>query len=559
MLLRQVEGDKIRLMGEHPTQLTRRAFLKLAGANLAALAFRIPGDDWDWQPQDWPALELEQLAPQVRQILSLVPKLRIQPDGYLVLLNEDGSPSGSVPHVRTVWNQERCGPRDRLKSGLPWAIVLHWYGDKPSFDKTIAGYLRGFDSLRKVAHYITRTSAHFVVADEPPSTRPPDLQDSVGILQTQAPDPQGYPYLGSHLKSLDYLTHYQRRQYFVRAYYQLGYREPRVHSVLQDYFDGHIIDPNQYTIAIEIAGFDFEHAEHTPGPQQIANVLGVVTAVMKRYGITANNILGHHEIQLGKPDPGKKFMTLVRYLLGVKALVDRDYQMKRLVFGQFSDAQTSPDEAVQAYFKMVRDYLVLVGTQKDVYEWEAMGSYWITHSLLSRVKLPTIKEVRWPLDAMYRNDKLQYLEPENHEGVDLLAWQMRDLKPGITKSAVARLLAEGTCLFSGENDRCNPGRTAIFSHFQSDGAQILTVYSNLAQMSELHLGARYPAGFPLGSLESSRYQLSPSLHLAVAYGATWDTDLNISPTIPINAGTNWIQRRYLHPLDYFGQYTHLPG
>jgi len=559
MLQRMDEGDKISLMGEYSTQLSRRAFLKLAGANLAALAFRIPGDDGDWQPRDWPSLELEQLASPIREILSLVPDLSIRQDGYLVLLKEDGSPAGRLPHVRTVWNQERSGPRDRLKSELPWAIVLHWYGDKPSFDKTVAGYLRGFDSLRKVAQYTTRTSAHFVVGEEPPSVRPALLEDRVGILQTQAPDPQGQPYLGSHLKSLDYLLHYQRRQYFVRAYYQLGYQQPRVHSVLQDYFDGPIIDPNQYTIAIEISGFDFDHAEHTPGPQQIANVIGIVKAVMKRYGITANNILGHHEIQLGKPDPGKKFMALVRYLLGVKALVDRDYQMKGLVFGQFMDARTPPDEAVQAYFKMVRDYLVLVGTQQDVYEWEAMATFWITQSVLSRTKLPILREVRWPLEELYRSNTLQYLEPENHEGVDLLAWQMRDLKPGVIKTATVQLLTEGTCLYFGVNDRCNPGRTAIFSHYQPDGAQLLTVYSNLNQMSELRVGAHYPLGFPLGSLESSRFHLSPSLHLAVAYGATWDTDLKTSATIPINAGTNWIKRRYLHPIEYLQQYTPLPG
>jgi N-acetyl-anhydromuramyl-L-alanine amidase AmpD len=51
-----------------------------------------------------------------------------------------------------------------------------------------------------------------------------------------------------------------------------------------------MMDPNMRTIAIEITGYDFENPEHYPGEQQIANVVGVVWAVMKRYGIPAMNI-----------------------------------------------------------------------------------------------------------------------------------------------------------------------------------------------------------------------------------------------------------------------------
>ncbi len=40
------------------------------------------------------------------------------------------------------------------------------------------------------------------------------------------------------------------------------------------------------------------------------------------------------------------------------------------------------------------------------------------------------------------------------------------------------------------------------------------------------------------------------LHFAVAYGATWETDLSQSTDLPMNAKPEWIKERFLDPLAY---------
>jgi hypothetical protein len=94
-----------------------------------------------------------------------------------------------------------------LYGHIPWGIVLHWYGDKENFDKTIKGYIRGFDSLRKVATYITRTSAHFLVGPERLEQATINQSTGISVLQTQMPDKDGTPFVASHLMYLDYLAH----------------------------------------------------------------------------------------------------------------------------------------------------------------------------------------------------------------------------------------------------------------------------------------------------------------------------------------------------------------
>ena len=544
-----IEMYKICIMDDHFSKITRRSFLKLVGANLAAAVLRFPGDEEFWRPQTWPTLEMEDLTPAVREILLRVPRTRLAADGYLELVGKEEKPLGRVPLACTKWNQERNQPIDRLRGNRPWGIVLHWFGDKDNFMGTVAAYMRGFDSLRPADNYITRTSAHFLVGEETPTIQPARKDDHIGILQTQAPDVDGHPFLASHLQPLDRLAHIERRNYFVRAYYQLEYQEKGVHSLLQDFFDGPKIDPNLSTVAIEITGYDFEHPKHFPSTQQIANVISVVWAVMRRYRISANNILGHHEIQLGKADPGKKFMALIRYLLGVKALVEKDYTMMHLVFGQFLDSAGEPEAAVRNYFKLVRDYLVLVGTQRDVYEWEVCSNYWINCSRLMPGKIAIARSFQLPLDELQYSHTLQFLDPENHEGVDLLGWSAKDVSASVARSANIHLMSEGVCLYTGENHRCHPGQTALFSHIQPDGAQVLSVFGNLNSLGNLRVGELYPTGYPVGTLESSRLRQVPSLHFAIAYGATWDTDLKVNPNIPINAGTSWIQARYQNPLE----------
>jgi hypothetical protein len=180
------------------TIITRRAFLKLAAANLLALGLlnrQVTSGRSAWSSAELPRLELNDFSTRVVNILSKVPKTEVDKKGYLVLLAPEGQTSGCVPQAQTQWNKENSSPSDRLFRQLPWGIVLHWYGDKENFDRSIKGYLRGFDGLRKVDGYMTRTSAHFLVGAQMPGRELDQVKDEIGIVQMQVPDKDGIPFV----------------------------------------------------------------------------------------------------------------------------------------------------------------------------------------------------------------------------------------------------------------------------------------------------------------------------------------------------------------------------
>jgi len=529
--------------------INRRAFLKYMAANLAAFTFPFELPEGSVRANDWPIIELDDLPETIRDMMIRMPSARVDTQGYLRLYRKDGRLAGRVPLARTLWNIERDKIYDRLYTHVPWGIVLHWFGDREDFDGSLAAYLRGFNSLREADGYQYRTSAHFLVGAAPSMAGADAEGEPIGIMQMQTPDKDGTPFVASHLKSLDIQGHQERKQYFVRALYQLGYANPRVHSLLQDFFDGPYLDPNMRTIAIEITGYDFENPAHMPDEQQVANVVGLVWAIMKRYGIPASNLLGHHEIQLGKADPGKKFMSLIRYLLGVKALLEAEESMKGLVFGQFLTPGGDPAQAVRDYFHFVRDYFLLVGTPRKVYEWESLTKFWGLEAKLGGLKSASGQgnKLLLPLLGSFSADGHRFLDPENHEGVDLYAEGVRE-KAGA--SATIHLAAHGDCLYTGLMEGCRQGQMAIFRHRPLDGAEMLTVYGHLNGLGEVRVGRSYPQGYPLGVIEKDSRHPNPYLHYAVAYGATWNTDLSTQPRVPLNAGASWIQDRYLDPSEY---------
>jgi murein DD-endopeptidase MepM/ murein hydrolase activator NlpD len=534
--------------------LTRRDFLKFAGVNLAALALpgvHLPGGEgFPINIVKWPKISEDQLPSRVVDILSRVPTTLIDSHGFLNLLDAQNFSLGTVPLTPTLWNIENSQVVDRLYSHIPWGIVLHWYGDRENFDGTVKSYLRGFDSLRQIDNYVTRTSAHFLVGSGDPGI---DQKQGQGIfvLQTQAPASDGTPFVASHLQPLNYQNHLEKKQYFVRALYQMGYDGIGVHSLLQDLFDGPKLDPNMRTIAIEIAGYDFENPAHYPDDQKIANAVSVVCAIMKRYGIPASNLMGHNEIQLGKADPGKKFMALIRYLIGVKALVDKDTVMKRLVFGQFMEQTEGVDQAICRYFEAVHKYLVYVGSRRRVFEWEAESKYWFVHDLLSNGERADklTSEFCWPFGGGISTPGYTFLQPNNHEGVDLYSGLVNHLQKTTIEKTI-QLIAAGKCVFLGRaNGRCG-GKIAIFRHRQSDGSEIATVYDHLEKFADIQVGQNYSPGQPIGVVENHAAHQNAFLHFSVAYGATWEMDLSRNPDKPLNAGESWIKERYLNPLEY---------
>ena len=531
--------------------LSRREFLRIAGTSIGAFLLPIQQIELSTKRFSWPILRLDQVPSQIQEILDRVPNTMIARDGRMFLMDSERQIYGWVPQVQTRWNRENSFRSDRLYTTVPWGIVLHWYGDRENYDKTITGYLRGFDSLREVNGKTTRTSAHFLVGEHLPNTSS-DVQDHiVGILQTQKPDASGTPFVASHINGLDYEAHKARRNYFVRAQYQLGYEEPGVHSILQDWFDGgRVIDPNMRTIAIEMTGYDFESRVHFPPKQQIANTISLIWSLMRRYGISANNLFGHNEIQLNKPDPGKKFVGLIRYLIGAKALIENDPSMNQLVFGNFLRGELDTLQAVKRYFKYVYDYLLMISRPIRVYEWEGLSGYWYLRDLFDSRPGDVVisRRFRSPMIGKFSRPGKDFTKPANHEGIDMYHDPTLS-KADDSKDGKAFLAANGVCIHVGDFAGCNGGQIAIFRHRQLNGSQVLSVYGHLDRVYDLEIGAEYPLHYPIGEIMQDQQHSDPFLHFAMAYGGTWETDLKKRTSIPRNAGAYWIRERYQNPFN----------
>ena len=530
---------------EH-TNLSRRDLLKVFGVGAAALCFPSNLKSGSHSAYAWPRIELNNLPAGIQDILYRTPSLGVRSDGIMVTW--DGSnPPLRVPLYRTRWNLEHDRARDRLVSGVRKGVVLHWYGENQNFDRSIEGYLRGFNSLRKIGDYYSRTSAHFLVGDSLPFVGPRTNSTPIDIIQTQIPFQDGTPLVASHLSGLSFDAHHEKRQYFVRALYHLGPEDNQPWTLLQEMYDGPRRDPNMQTLAVEITGHDFDSPEKMPSRQKIANVLGTVTALLKRYQIYAIDILGHNEIYLGKADPGKRFLALIRYLVGIKAIKDNDQHLMDLCFAPFINA-TKSTRAVERYFNYLQSYLLLVSTPRTLYEWEQSVGYWNLVGELNRdaPQSNLAQTFQFPVAAPIHLHRYDFLDPENHEGID---FTLEQRSPSVTTSPNVFLTANGKCIFKGFSSGCQSGGAAIFRHRLPDGTVLLSVYSHLDDLTGFHVGDNLQRGSRLGRMAKKQWSEARFLHYAIAYRGTWETDLKNRPDIPRNAGPSWINERFIHPME----------
>jgi hypothetical protein len=552
-------------MMSNGNHLSRRDFIKVLSAHMVA-AF-LPNFESAAKPMNHfkkPVLNINDLSSAIQSILKLMPKVVIDEDGYAIFSGVDGQRVSRIPVVQTQWNLERSNPFERLFDDQSWAIVLHWFGATLEGNANLAGYLRGFDGLRQVRGYHTRTSAHFLVGDGMAISNSRVEQDEISIVQTQIPDQDGTPFVASHLAALDYDAHRRGEQYFVRAWYQLSYLYPGVHSLLTDFYDGPLLDPNYRTIAIELTGFNFDQDRNFPSAQKIANTISLVCALMKRYQIPIQNLMGHHEIELLKSDPGKVFLNVIRFLIGINALVSGDEALQLLVFGSFK-FEKNRWIAVSEYFRFIRDYLVLVAYPDQIYTWEGKTNYWIVlHSILAQISNQkqsrhlVFDRMMLPLKEEFQIKRDSYLLPEQHTGVDI--YVRENSSPFEQRSPVnVYLPASGECLYTGREAICKYGYVVIFKHVQPDGASVLTIFGNLQKLASLKIGQFYPMGWRIGAFERGSSIGEGCLHFAVAYGASWETVLRSSPVVSSLININWIQRRFLSPLDYIARWDKLPS
>lgn len=213
-------------------------------------------------------------------------------------------------------------------------------------------------------------------------------------------------------------------------------------------------------------------------------------------------------------------------------------------------------DAVGRYFKFVRDYLVLVSRPARVYAWEKSSQYWMLLDQLPMQELPAaVRKVAGtssfglPLDGKISLKGGVFLKPESHAGVDLFP-EREQASRKLSGISEVKLAADGVCLCAGKNGGDCAGKIVIFRHREQEGGEILTIYSHLSELANLQIGASYPKGHILGKIASPQVFMERFLHFAVAYGATWETDLSQSTDLPMNAKPEWIKERFLDPLAY---------
>jgi hypothetical protein len=224
--------------------------------------------------------------------------------------------------------------------------------------------------------------------------------------------------------------------------------------------------------------------------------------------------------------------------------------MRYQVFGPFLGDDVKPADAIKKYFSLVRDYLVLVGLPAEVYEWETWSKYWFVFDQISGATAlaSVMKEGYFPLREDSTNPGSWFLDPDNHEGIDLyLAGEGNQM---VKRTSGAYLVTNGVCGFIGENRGFHHGKVAIFRHRQPDGAELLTIYGHLNAIGDIQVGKAYPAGHRLGSVGGLEDGTNSFLHFSTAYGATWDTYLSHNPNVPLSANAKWVQRHFLHPEEF---------
>lgn len=528
--------------------------MKILGATTVS-GFIPPSMGFHENPIAWPKLDIEKLPSSIREILSLVPNSFIQKDGYLALSDKVRGEVGNVPLAPTNWNIKNNKSWDNLYSDTPWGIVLHWFGDKFSQQQDIDFYMRGFNGIRQFDDLYISTSAHFLVGDQEPVIN----GDSIGIIQTQKPATDGIPYQAAHIRGLDHDAHLEGKQYFIAALNKLSKQNPGTRSILQDFYDQPGVYAHMQTIGIEICGYDFDNPENYPKPQKIANVLSVVWALMKRYSIPANNIMGHFELQMSKSDPGKKFLALIKYLIGIKALIEVDNDMKHLVFGGFLKSPDLAKGAVLSYFKYIRDYLVLTATPRQINQWDAWSKCLIVYEIIKEGRAIQSRAETYysPLTNRFWQTGFRYLMPDNHEGIDIYP----DIQYAATNNQMQeiRLLSSGICIYLGRCNGLHDGLLAIFRHRLEDGSEIISSYGHLDEIAGIKIGSSYPGGSIIAKIGTPQTPPHGYLHFSLAYGPSWELYLNRNGSIPLNVGPTWIRNYFIDPAHFLYGKTPTPG
>jgi hypothetical protein len=550
-------------MNKENKSLSRKDFLHISGAGYVGLQYLknkilldglFPGQNSSIEnkPDYWPALDINKLPTEISSILRATPEMKIDNTGHMSLKKSDDTWT-EIIRTPTQFNIENSRQIDKLRTGFPWAIVLHWVGGEyETLDRYIEG---GFNSLRSYnGNGKYRTSAHFLVGEKSPLTSESGWDKPLSIAQIQEPDTDGVPFRAAHLAPVDWEGYLKnnRRWYPVNAMYELQYKSyPKFHSVLQDIYDGLHISVDKRTLGIEIAGADFDNTP--PAKQTTANVLATVWTLMKAYKVSAWDVIGHWEIQSGKSDPGKEYISSIRFLLGLKALQDPDPEMKKLVYGNFIEGNNY-NKAAKDYFDSIRNYLILISRPDVVSRWEAKTKFWsIYDSLFSKENdMPVAHSLRNPVDK--KDTILSYKFLDSRRGNGFYPGHDYFLKDN--KAVPSFLIGDAKCIFAGDLGR-NFGNTAIFRLRTPEGSDYLIRYLHLDNL-QVKEDVVYSKDKIVGNIGKTGNVVSKRLSFDIAPISTYERigsdnlEFNYWPSATVSREN--IQYQFVDPSLFLSQY-----
>jgi murein DD-endopeptidase MepM/ murein hydrolase activator NlpD len=554
-------------MKKEQEPMSRRSVIKMVGLGFGTVATiplkdtlfpRIPPENPTHTLTEWPTLNKESLPRELSTILKSTPDMHIDREGYLKCKDFDGTWS-RIDFAQTLFNKENSNARDRLRTDVPWAIVLHWVGGK--YDSLQNYVTRGFDGIRNVGEGVyTSTSAHVLVGEKAPQPSKDGLDKPLTIAQIQKPDTNGVPFRAAHLAPINwekYIKEDNWRWYPVNAMNDLQRKlYPGFHSVLQDIYDGVHISPDKRTLGIEIGGAFFDKTP--PSTQTTANVLATVCVLMKAYKIPAWDVIGHYEIQPGKGDPGKEYLSTIRFLLGIKALQEPDKELKELVFGNFINGKDYR-KAARDYFDSVRKYLLLTSRPDVVSSWEGKIKFWFVYDSLFSEKndMPIADSLRSPIEGKDIKTGLGFLKVRDdggyHTGYDY------NLENDAGKPTF--LIGNAKCIYAG-NLGMGFGNTAIFRLRTPDGADYIVRYLHLEKLPSVTGGEIYKKGKVVGRIGKSGRQLSEHLHLDIAPISTYEEigppgfRLNLWPSATTRMSR--VKEQFIDPDVFISKYPEIP-
>lgn len=369
------------------SQVSRRDFLKLGGVGVGALAIIVTKVDKVFAKSPdfsglYPELKKENLPSFYGEILKRVSLTGMTEEGVCQIEQGVNAEKRDVTVAQTYLNKRILGlseknPNFLFVSNQSLGLAWHWFGD-------LDGWKKIYAPNGTVKEYVDNgfgrgTSTMFLVGDEIPGSG--DLTDKVSIAQCELPNKKGVPVQSAHILPVNRDDYTSNQQYFALALNKLGkeyFPEKQYkYSILQRMYNGdYNIAPNKQLIGIEILGTDFDNPEHFPSIQKIANVLSVSIPTIKHYDIeAAYNSYGHQELDLNKGDPGKCFTYLMKTLLGVYALANKDEKLSDLLFSPFMTTNKDGKEAVQRYFDFIDSYFKLIVSKREYDEVTANINY----------------------------------------------------------------------------------------------------------------------------------------------------------------------------------------